>query len=212
MVEAIINILEYYGVTADKLGPIVLVGFGGWFLYKSLKTQIGGLEKDIGKLEKDLKEDINDLDEDMEKLGKRVSFLDRKIYSVDNRVSFIEGRLGMKEKLKNGYLESFSPVRVTGEGMKVLIESKAKEIVDANKQKILDEILADPKPTNAYDAQEKTRKVIEDMEDDSLFLPLKEYAFQKGMSIYTILDITSVYFRDFVLEELGFKIEDCEGE
>ena len=216
MIEYVIGILEYYGLTADKIGPAVFVGFGGWFLYKSLKAQIGdlrkdlgkdigGLEKDIGRLEKDLKEDI-------EKLDGRVSFLDRKISYVDKRVSFIEGSLGMKEKLRKGYLESFSPIRVAEEGMKLLVESKAKEILEANKREILDKILADPKPTNAYDAQEKTRKVIEDMENDPLFLPLKEYAFQKGMSIYTVLDITSVYFRDFVLEELGFKIEDCDGK
>ena len=37
MIEYVIGILEYYGLTADKIGPAVFVGFGGWFLYKSLK-------------------------------------------------------------------------------------------------------------------------------------------------------------------------------
>ena len=199
MIEYIINILEYYGLTADKIGPAVFVGLGGWFLYKSLRNQIWGLEEDIGKLEKDLKEDIKDLDGDIGKLDKKVSF-------IDNRVSYIEGNL------KINYTKSASPTVLTDRGTNVLIESKAKEIVDANKRKILDEILADPKPTNAYDAQEKTRKIIEDMEDDPIFLPIKDYAFKKGINLYAVLGIISVYFRDFVLEELGFKDEDCEGD
>ena len=192
MIEYIINILEYYGLTADKIGPAVFIGFGGYFLYKSLRTQIGNLEKD-------LKEDIKDIDEDIEKLDKKVSF-------IDNRVSYIEG------SLKINYTKSASPTVLTERGTDVLIQSKAKEIVNANKQKILDEILADPKPTNAYDAQEKTRKVIEDMEDDPIFLPIKDYAFKKGINLYAILGIISVYFRDFVLEELGLKIKDCDGD
>ncbi len=199
MIEYIIDILKYYGLTADKIGPAVFIGFGGWFLYKNLRTQIGGLEIDIRNLEKDLKEDIKDLDEDTEKLDGKISF-------IDNRVSYIEG------SLKVGYTKSASPTILTEKGTDVLIESKAKEIVEAHKQEILDKILADPKPTNAYDAQEKTRKVIEEMRNDSIFLPIKDYAFKKGIDIYAILGIISVYFRDFVLEELGFKIEDCDGE
>ena len=158
-----------------------------------------GLEINIGDLEKDLKEDIKDLDRDIEKLDKKISF-------IDNRVSYIEG------SLKVGYTKSVSPTILTEKETDVLIESGAKEIVDTNKQKILDEILADPKPTNAYDVQEKTREVIEEMRDDPIFLPIKDYAFQKGINLYAILGIIAVYFRDFVLEELGFKIEDCDGD
>ncbi len=188
MIEYIIDILKYYGLTADKIGPAVFIGFGGWFLYKNLRTQIGGLEKDI-----------ENLDGDFKKLDKKVSF-------IGNRVSYIEG------SLKINYTKSASPTVLTERGTGVLVKSGAKEIVDANKQKILDKILADPKPTNAYDAQEKTRKVVEDMEDDPIFLPIKDYAFKKGINLYAILGIIAVYFRDFVLEELGFKIEDCDGE
>ena len=75
MIEYIIDILEYYGLTADKIGPAVFVGFGGYFLYKSLKTQIG-----------DLEEDIENLDEDVGKLTE-------KVVSIDNRVYYMEGRL-----------------------------------------------------------------------------------------------------------------------
>lgn len=179
MIETVINILEYYGVTADKLGPIVLAGFGGWFLYKSLKTQIKDLDKDVKKLSE-------------------------KVISIDNRVYYMEGRL------EESYIKSASPMTLTEKGTEVLIESKAKEIVKARKQKILDKILADPKPTNAYDAQEKTKEIIRGMKDDSMFLSIKEYAFQKGINLYVILDIVAIYFRKFVLEELGFKIEDCD--
>ena len=188
MVEYIINILEYYGLTADKIGPAVFVGLGGWFLYKGLRAQIGNLEKDI-----------ENLDGDVERLTE-------KVISIDNRVYYMEGRL------EENYIRSASPMTLTEKGTEVLIESKAKEIVKAHKQEILDKILADPKPTNAYDAQEKTKEVIRGMKDDLIFLSIKEYAFQKGINLYVILDIIAIYFRNFVLEELGFKIEDCDGD
>jgi len=146
MIEYIIDILKYYGLTADKIGPAVFIGFGGWFLYKGLKTQ------------------IKDLDEDVKKLSE-------KVISIDNRVYYMEGRL------EKNYIKSASPMTLTEKGTDVLIESKAKEIVKAHKQEILDKILADPKLTNAYDAQEKTKEIIRGMKDDSIFLPVKEYAF-----------------------------------
>ncbi|MEA1937051.1 MAG: hypothetical protein U9N04_02985 [Patescibacteria group bacterium] len=181
MIEYVFDILKYYGLTADKIGPAVFIGLAGWFLYKSLKDQ------------------IKDLDEDVKKLSE-------KVISIDNRVYYMEGRL------EENYIKSASPMTLTEKGTEVLIESKAKEIVKMHKQEILNKILADPKPMNAYDAQEKTKEIIREMKDDSMFLSIKEYAFQKGINLYVILDIIAIYFRKFVLEELGFEIEDCDEE
>lgn len=64
----------------------------------------------------------------------------------------------IESNLEINYTKFTSPIILTERGTNILIESKAKEIVDANKRKILDKILADLKPTNAYDAQEKNTK------------------------------------------------------
>ncbi len=140
-------------------------------------------------------------------LKEKFENFDKNLKSLDGRVSNIEGRMGI------GYSTATSPIRLTEKGKQILVESGAKEIIDneEGKKKILDKILAEPKPSNAYDAQEKTKQIIEEMSDDPMFIPLKKYAFQKGMELNVILNIVSIYFRDFVLEELSFKIKDLDN-
>jgi len=50
------------------------------------------------------------------------------------------------------------------------------------------------------------------MASDPMFVPLKDYAFKKGIELSVILNVVSIYFRNFVLEKLGFKIEDLDNQ
>jgi len=163
---------------------VILLGVIGWFL----KDKLGEMIKTDKRLED------------------KVDSIDSKVGKIDGRVANIEGRMGI------GYATSSSPIRLTPKGEGLLSESRAKEIVDKedNKKKILDKILSEPKPTNAYDAQEKVKQVINEMADDPIFIPIKNYAFQKGTDLDIILNIISIYFRDFALEKLGFKTEDLD--
>ena len=91
-------------------------------------------------------------------------------------------------------------------------ESGAKEIVDneENKKIILEKICEEPKPTTAYDIQERTKKVIKGMSDDKLFIPLKEYVFSHGMELEILENVVAIYFRDIALRYCGFKVEDLD--
>lgn len=162
----------------------ILLGVIGWFL----KDKLGELVKADKRLED------------------KADSIDSKVDKIDGRVANIEGRMGI------GYATSSSPIRLTSKGEELLSLCGAKEIVDKeeNKKRIIDKILADPKPTNAYDAQEKVKQIIKEMANDPIFVPLKNYAFQKGIDLDVILNIISIYFRDFALEKLGFKTEDLD--
>ena len=105
-----------------------------------------------------------------------------------------------------------SPVELTEVGYKLIENSGAKEIVDneVNKTKILSVILEDPSPTNAYDAQQKTIEALRDLKDDAMFSSVKDFAFKNGKSIEDILYATAIYFRNYVLESLGFQVEDLD--
>lgn len=151
-------------------------------------------------------------------LGRRLQILDdlkkasedlvKKVTSIDSRVSNIEGRFGV------GYTSTSSPVRLTPKGLEILNKSGAKTIVDneKNKKKILDKICSKGKPKTAYDVQEKTKQVIKDMADDSMFIPLKNYAFTKGIDLEILLNIVAIYFRDIALKHCGFKVEDLDNK
>jgi hypothetical protein len=169
----------------------ILIVTIGWFLKDKFK---------------DFKDKIQDLIKTDERLESKMDCVDTKVGNIDGRVANIEGRMGI------GYSTASSPVRLTPRGEAILTQSKMKEIVDNedNKKKILDKILIGKKPTTAYDAQERTKNVIKTMANDSMFIPVKNYAFEKGVELDIILDIVSIYFRDFVLEKLGFKVEDLD--
>ena len=153
-----------------------------------------------------LKRNFDQLDKSDTKIEQKVDKIDSKVGNIDGRVANIEGRMGI------GYATASSPIRLTPKGEEILTESGAKAIVDNenNKNVILDKILAEPKLTNAYDAQEKTKQIIGEMAGDPMFTPIKNYAFQKGIELEVILNVISIYFRDFVLEKLGFKSEDLD--
>ncbi len=139
---------------------------------------------------------------------KKIDEIDCKVNKIDSRVANIEGRMGI------GYATASSPIRLTVKGEEILEKSGGKEIIDRedNKNKILDKILEEPKPTNAYDVQEKTKQVITEMAGDPMFTPIKDYAFQAGIELNVILNVVSIYFRDFALEKLGFKTEDLDKQ
>ncbi len=162
----------------------ILITIIGWFLRDKLKGLITTDERLEGKIDG----------------------IDSKVGKIDGRVANIEGRMGI------GYTAASSPIRLTPKGEEILIESGAKAIVDKedNKNEIFNKIIAEPKPTNAYDAQEKTKQIIKALANESMFVPVKNYAFQKGVELDVVLNIISIYFRDFVLEKLGFKIDDLD--
>lgn len=136
-------------------------------------------------------------------------------FSHEVELKFIEvsNRLLSLER-KRSFTKVNSPVKLNDEGVKALSESGAFKIVDdkKNKKKILDLVLSDPKPTNAYDAQEKTVVVMDRLANDKMFLPIKDYAFNKGLDMPELLYAMAIYFRKYVLEELNFDEKDCDNK
>ena len=165
----------------------------------SLVTTVAVIAVSWGKL----RQGFDDLKERFDKFEDRIG---GRIDKISDKVSGIEGELGLRYKTVK------SPIRLTQEGEQVLSESSGKGIVDdkENKKILLDKILSDPRPTNAYDAHEKTRDVIKNMANDPMFSPLKAYAFDKGKNLKNLLDIVGIYFRDCVLEKLDFKEEELD--
>ena len=147
------------------------------------------------------------LTQGLNELRDRFDKFDFKMDKLSEKVSYMEGRMGI------GYIEPGSPLHLTNKGLEILVESGAKKIIDneKNKRKIIDKIIKKSKPINAYDTQEKTKQVILGMVDNIMFAPLKEYAFEKGIDVKIVLNVTAIYSREFVLKELGFKSEDLDN-
>jgi len=139
------------------------------------------------------------------KIDKNFTYLIKEVKSIDGRVARIEGHL------KLGSLASHSPLRLTSVGIEILEKSGIKDAADQFKDKLLEEIKIE-QPATAYDVQEITKTVFQEFDfgEDNV-RKFKDYAFQSGKwGLSDILDVGSIYFRDIVLKELGYKVEDLD--
>lgn len=106
-----------------------------------------------------------------------------------------------------------SPRQLNELGEKILNTSGIKEIVDSQRDRLL-EIIKEKNPDNPYDAE---RVIIEVMRNLPRNCPevvdeLKTGAFRSGMNIETILFAGSIYLRNLVFPDLGFSIEDIDKQ
>lgn len=186
---------------------VIIIVFGFVIAWVKLSEGVNNLKKNFEEFKSEIGEFKKDMGNKFDNISQKIEKVGEKIETVGNRISHLEGK---SEGPFTRLAQANSPVTLTEVGLKILDESKAKEILEQNKKKVLDLILANPKPMNAYDAQEKTIMVIRNLENDQIFLPFKDYAFKKGMDVHSVLYVAAIYFRDIVLKELNFKIEDCD--
>jgi hypothetical protein len=141
------------------------------------------------------------------KLDKNFTFLIKETRSIDGRVSRIEGKFGLS------LLVGQSPLSLTDTGKEILLKSGIKEAADNFKDTLLEKIKSGNHDT-AYDVQENVRRLFQEFDFGKEYVTkIKEYSFQSGKwSLYDILDVGSIYFRDIALSELGLKIEDIDKD
>ncbi len=170
-----------------------------WDFYKATKNTNDSLKEFNQKIEESFEKFKKEIRKDMKQLK-------------DAWTNF-ETNLRVITGPKNKRLATASsPIDLTPIGEKLIEESGAKKIVDdeENVKKILSIILSEPRPTNAYDAQQKTIEIFRGLKDDAIFSLLKDYAFKHGIVLEDILFAIAIYFRKKVLKELGLKEEDID--
>jgi len=153
------------------------------------KIKIGEMGKDIDNIKDDIKEIKPDLKD------------------VRERVAKIESRL-------SPVTSGASPVSLTDLGKRILEESGIKNFVDERKDDLLTQLKKERtgQLTSAYDIQEWCFKTFDKLsQQPELPKTLKEYAFQKGVSLSDIFRVGAIYFRDIAIKEFGLKIEDLNS-
>jgi len=99
---------------------------------------------------------------------------------------------------------SKSPVKPTEYGVKLVKESSLKNILDTRRAKFIRELkekLDKHRPFTDYDIQEQARMLLVDYKDNKIMIPVKNYAFQNGISVEIILRTGGLILRDMFLEE-----------
>jgi hypothetical protein len=90
-----------------------------------------------------------------------------------------------------------SPLRPTLYGQKLIKESGLEEILDENKASFIAELkkLLTSVHTE-YDVQEKARDFLVSEKDHPVMVPVKEYAYSKGLNVDVILKAGGLWLRD----------------
>jgi len=110
------------------------------------------------------------------------------------------------------FASSTSPLVLNERGRKILDESGVKELVDGNKE-LLMEKLRDKQPQNAYQVQEFATKILRIFVDTPETLSkLQDGAFRTGVNVDTVLFAGGLYLRDLALPKYRFKLADIREE
>ncbi|MEK7528974.1 MAG: hypothetical protein AAB592_04360 [Patescibacteria group bacterium] len=102
-----------------------------------------------------------------------------------------------------------SPISLTERGQTLLEASGGKAFIDTNLPLLSGKIDAKEAKT-AYDIQEVSKAVLQEMTTDNLFVPLKEYLFKEGLEIEDLIIVMGIYLRDKVLAQKGILPEDVD--
>ncbi|MFZ3076851.1 MAG: hypothetical protein WA139_00150 [Candidatus Aenigmatarchaeota archaeon] len=101
---------------------------------------------------------------------------------------------------------SNSPLQPTDFGLELLKKSGMEEYVKANEDSLIKKVKEKlKKGYTAYDVQEQSIKLMVELKDGNMLNTIKEYAFNNGMSIETILRLGGLMLRDKFLKGTQLK-------
>lgn len=136
---------------------------------------------------------------------KRLSTLEGQFVAIQSQVSILT------QNSPTNYVQSNSPMKLTGNGEDLLERSGMKKYVKNKFPNLYAEIqqLLEPKGNDysAYDVQEIALEVIKSQADKKAFIPIKDFAFAEGLTLDNIQLVGGIYLRNKTLEALGFDMD-----
>ncbi len=153
---------------------------------------------------------LDTINKNTEKLGDSIDKLKESHNKLSERFIVVEDRV--ETIWKDKFAPAGSPRQLNELGLKILNESGIKRIIENNKAKLF-KIVKDKKPSNAYDAEQLTLSVVNELPEHcpEIIDELKQGAFRVGQSIDTVLFIGGLYLRNLIFQELGFSLTDIDN-
>ncbi|MGD2033728.1 MAG: hypothetical protein PVF73_01640 [Bacteroidales bacterium] len=106
--------------------------------------------------------------------------------------------------------KSGSPSVLNTYGKKILSDSKVADIVSPYYEEIV-RLVKEQNPTNPYKVQETLIDVLTEFRNrETIKEELEKAAFSAGSDINTILFVAAIHFRDKVIKELGFNVNEID--
>jgi hypothetical protein len=127
----------------------------------------------------------------------------------DMRDKVVSCETSLKER--GPLIQARSPMTLTARGEKFLEESGSKKFVDDNFEELL-RAVDKLKPKTAYDVQEDSRKVVENLSESNRLNFIKNYLFKQGETMTNAVSVIGIYLRDLILKNKNWNVDDIDGE
>lgn len=143
-----------------------------------------------GRVNTDIPESIRDVREHVRELDRRID-----------------------DTWKSKLAPAHSPRQLNERGQRIFEESGIQAIIDERQEALLAEVKTH-NPTNPYDAEQLIEDAVKAIPDrfPETIDTLKTGAFQSGESIDAVLFVGSIYLRNRIFKDLGFKIDDLDRQ
>lgn len=180
MEEALTNQVPFWIEYSNVLIPLVVSGASAIATFMIYKEKVKNLEGEVDKFKTEMR-DLRD-----------------KVITCEVTI-----------RANEPYWRRESPVSLTDRGHALLVESGGREFVDENFEELAQAIEEKDSKT-AYDVQENAKVVIDEMQDDDRFIPLKDYLYNEGIEIDNLIMVMALHLRDKVLRKRGWKVSDVD--
>lgn len=164
----------------------------GWLIknaLSNLQSSDSRLEAKIDKIESFTKAAANSIVEIQTLLGGRG-------FTINQKLAYAPG----------------SPLKLTEYGETLMKESGFYITLQDNRRFFVD-LVKSKNPQTNYDIQECSMKILKELAgaNNSLLIPLKNYAFNKGLPLEILLNSAGILLRDEVMKELKFEDKTLDG-
>lgn len=174
------------GALLKKIGELLLGEFKSILIDRlsRVETKIDGIDSDIGEIKKDLKA--------LQSRSLRFEAATHEIQSILQRAG---AQLNQPLLISPG-----SPLKLTELGEDLAQKIDGYNFIEKNKDFFF--VLIDKNnPSSDYDVQELSKKVLTDSINHPVLNPIKEYAYENGMSLDIFIGVLGIILRDKYISE-----------
>ncbi len=142
-------------------------------------------------------------------IGRKLQILDD-LKPLRDKFAIVESRVS--DLWADRTAPAHSPRQLNDKGESILTGSGIKEVIEEKKNDLFAKV-KETNPSNAYDAEKVILDVVSKIPEyyPELVAKLKDGAFKTGNDLDTVFLVGGIYFRNLIIGDLGFKIDDIDN-
>jgi hypothetical protein len=148
-------------------------------------------------------------------IGRKLQVLDNLKMEVDTNIrpdlKDVRERLATWEGKSAGLYQSQSPISLTKEGRRYLLESGLLSFIDENQEELMQQCDHERSMQTPYDVQQVAFEFFDELDlPDDIEQQVKTFAYNHGVSMDSMRRIAGIYFRDLCLKAHRLSVKEID--